>query len=119
MKKAVVVGGSGFIGSHVADHLSEAGYQVTIYDRDQSKWLRSDQKIVIGDVLDGDKLNSTIAGAEVVYNFAALADLNQALDQPLKTVNINILGNMNVLEACRSHNIKRFIYASTVYVHSR
>jgi len=119
MKKAVVVGGSGFIGSHVADHLSNAGYQVTIYDYNQSKWLRSDQEIVIGDLFDADKLNCTIEGAEVVYNFAALADLNQALKQPLKTVNINILGNMNVLEACRLHDVKRFIYASTIYVHSR
>jgi len=119
MKKAVVVGGSGFIGSHVSDHLSEAGYQVTIYDFNESKWLRSDQQMVIGDVLDGDKLKQTIAGADVVYNFAALADLNQALEQPLKTVNINILGNMNVMEACHLHGVNRFIYASTVYVHSR
>ena len=119
MKKVVVVGGSGFIGSHVADHLSQAGYKVTIYDRSQSKWLRSDQEIVIGDVLDAEKLKQTISGAELVYNFAALADLNQALEEPLKTVNINILGNMNVMEACRTHEIKRFIYASTIYVHSR
>jgi UDP-glucose 4-epimerase len=119
MKKAVVVGGSGFIGSHVADHLSEAGYLVTIYDVSESKWLRNEQQMVIGDVLDGGKLEQTIAGADVVYNFAALADLNQALEQPLKTVNINILGNMNVMEACRLHGVSRFVYASTVYVHSR
>ena len=119
MKKAVVVGGSGFIGSHVADHLSDAGYQVTIYDKIQSQWLRNDQEIVIGDIQDSEKLNQTIVGAEVVYNFAALADLNQALEQPLKTVNINILGNINVMEACHAHGVKRFIYASTVYVHSR
>ena len=119
MKKAVVVGGSGFIGSHVADHLGDEGYQVTIYDKTQSQWLRNDQKIVIGDIQDSEKLNQTIVGAEVVYNFAALADLNQALEQPLKTVNINILGNLNVMEACHAHGVKRFIYASTVYVHSR
>jgi len=119
MKKAVVVGGSGFIGSHVADHLGDEGYQVTIYDKTQSQWLRNDQKIVIGDIQDSEKLNQTIVGAEVVYNFAALADLNQALEQPLKTVNINILGNINVMEACHAHGVKRFIYASTVYVHSR
>ena len=119
IKKAVVVGGSGFIGSHVADHLSDAGYQVTIYDKTKSQWLRSDQKIVIGDVLDSKKLNQTIDSAEVVYNFAALADLNQALAQPHKTVNINILGNLNVLDACHNSGVKRFIYASTVYVHSR
>ena len=119
IKKAVVVGGSGFIGSHVADHLSDAGYQVTIYDKTKSQWLRSDQKIVIGDVLDSKKLNQTIDSAEVVYNFAAMADLNQALEQPHKTVNINILGNLNVPDACHTSGVKRFIYASTDYVHSR
>ena len=119
MKKAVVIGGSGFVGSHVADHLSSKGYQVVIYDRSQSQWLQADQEIVISDVLDSEKLNNTISDAEVVYNFAALADINQALAQPLDTVNINILGNLNVLEACRINKVKRFIYASTVYVHSR
>ena len=119
IKKAVVVGGGGFIGSHVADYLSDAGYQVAIYDLTPSPWLRKDQQMVIGNVLDAEKLNNTITGSEVVYNFAALADLNQALEQPLKTVNINILGNLNVMEACHAHGVKRFIYASTVYVHSR
>jgi len=119
MKKALVVGGSGFIGSHVADCLSEAGYQVTIYDQKQSEWLRSDQCMIVGSVLDVDKLNQATTGAEVVYNFAALADLNQALKQPLKTAHINIVGNLNVMEAARSNKVKRFVYASTIYVHSR
>jgi UDP-glucose 4-epimerase len=118
MRKAVVVGGSGFIGSHVADRLSDSGFQVTIYDKNKSQWLRPDQKMVIGDILDIDKLNRTISDAEVVYNFAALSDINQALRQSIKTVNINILGNLNVMEACVAHKVKRFIYASTVYVHS-
>jgi len=119
MKKAVVVGGSGFIGSHVADHLSDAGYQVVLYDKIKSKWMQEDQEMVVGDVQDGEKLNQVIAGAEVVYNFAALSDLNQALDQPLKTININVLGNLNVMEAAHAHGVKRFLYASTIYVHSR
>tara|TARA_B100000482_G_C12581585_1_gene288073 strand:- start:185 stop:1060 length:876 start_codon:yes stop_codon:yes gene_type:complete len=118
-KKAIVVGGSGFIGSHVADRLSDEGYQVTIYDKNKSQWLRNDQKLIIGDVQDIEKLNQIIAGAEVVYNFAALANLDEAFKEPIKTININILGNLNVLEACRTNNVKRFIYASTVYVHSR
>ena len=118
-KKAIVVGGSGFIGSHVADRLSDSGYQVIIYDKIKSQWLRNNQKIIIGDVQDNEKLNEIIAGAEVVYNFAGIADLNQALKQPIQTININILGNLNVLEACRANSVRRFIYASTVYVHSR
>jgi UDP-glucose 4-epimerase len=118
-KKVVVVGGSGFIGSHTADCLSDRGYQVTIFDRLKSAYLRSDQCMVIGDILDADLLSQTIEGAKFVYNFAGLADLNQALNNPLKTAEINILGNLNVLEACRIHKVERFIYASTMYVYSR
>ena len=114
-----VIGGSGFIGSHVADQLSEAGYGVRIYDRVASPWARPDQEMIVGDLLDVEKLQTAVAGAQAVYNFAALADLNQALDQPLKTVEINVLGNVQVLEACRQNDVKRFVYASTVYVYSR
>jgi len=118
-KKVVVVGGSGFIGSHTADCLSDNGYRVTIFDCKVSDYLRPDQIMVVGDILDADLLNQTIKGAEFVYNFAGLADLNQALDSPLKTAEINIFGNLNVLEACRINKVKRFIYASTMYVYSR
>ena len=118
MKKAVVVGGSGFIGSHVADCLTDSGYEVTIYDKVESKWLREDQKIEIGTILDTERLNQVIKGVDLVYNFAALADINQALNQPIETININILGNLNIMNACNAHKVERFIYASTAYVHS-
>ena len=119
MKKAVVVGGSGFIGSHTADCLSDNNYQVIIFDREKSNYLRQDQIMVVGDILDNELLVKVIKGADVVYNFAAIADLNQAVDKPLKTANINIIGNLNVLEACRINKVKRFVYASTMYVYSR
>ncbi len=119
IKKAVVVGGSGFIGSHVADSLTCKGYQVSVYDRSESQWLRKEQDMVIGDVRDVDKLKHAIADVDVVYNFAALSDLNQATEEPIETININILGNLNIMEACRLHNVSRFMYASTVYVNSR
>jgi UDP-glucose 4-epimerase len=116
---ATVIGGSGFLGSHVADCLSEAGHRVRIFDRAPSRWLAAGQEMIVGDLLDADALNEAIAGADVVYNFAALADLNQALTRPLDTVRINVLGGVNVLEACRHNKVKRVIYASTVYVYSR
>jgi UDP-glucose 4-epimerase len=114
-----VIGGSGFIGSHVADQLSEEGYQVRIFDLKESPWKKKNQEMVVGDFLDRDLLNKVIAGSEVVYNFAALADLDQARGRPVETVETNILGNVQILEACRVHEVKRFIYASTVYVYSR
>lgn len=116
---ATVIGGSGFLGSHVADQLSEAGYRVRIYDRVESPWKRAGQEMIVGDLLDGPLLNESIAGAAVVYNFAALADLNQARNHPVETVRVNVLGNVQVLEACRLAGVKRFVYASTVYVYSR
>ena len=51
-QKIVVFGGSGFLGSHVADALSDAGYKVTIFDRAPSSWKRDDQEMVIGDILN-------------------------------------------------------------------
>jgi UDP-glucose 4-epimerase len=119
MKTACVIGGSGFLGSHVADQLSDADYTVRIYDRVESKWLRRGQEMIVDDILDLDSLKAAVAGSDVVYNFAAVADLNDALDKPLQTVQTNVLGTVNALEACRTSGVKRFVYASTVYVYSR
>ena len=119
MKQVCVFGGAGFLGSHVADALSEAGYIVRIYDKKASPWLRTDQEMVVGDLLDADSVEAAVTGCEAVYNFAALADLNEGINKPLDTIRINILGNAHVMDACRMHNVKRFVYASTVYVYSR
>lgn len=119
MQKVCVVGGSGFLGSHVADQLSAAGNAVCIYDCVASRWLRPDQQMIRGDLLDVEKLTQAVAGASVVYNFAAISDLNDALDKPARTVQVNVLGTVNVLEACRVNSVRRFVCASTVYVYSR
>ncbi|MDF3820145.1 NAD(P)-dependent oxidoreductase [Leptospira sp. 96542] len=117
--KVLVFGGSGFLGSNVADALTDAGHNVTIFDLVKSPWLRRNQHFIQGDLLNEELVSNTIKGFDYVYNFAAIADLNHALDKPLDTIRINILGNSYILEACRKHGIKRFIYASTVYVYSR
>ena len=114
-----VLGGSGFIGSHVADQLSQEGYRVRILDQVASSWKKEGQEMIIGDLLDKNLLNKAIAGSDMVYNFAALADLDIARDKPIETAEINIMGNIQALEACRANGIKRFIFASTVYVYSR
>ena len=119
MTKVCIIGGAGFLGSHVADALTLAGHEVCIYDQKISPWLKDGQKMIVGDILNFEQLDAAIKGSQIVYNFAALADLNAALDRPLDTVRINVLGNAHVLEACRSNGVKRFIYASTVYVYSR
>ena len=119
MKTACVFGGSGFLGSHVADKLLDAGYQVRIFDQNPSPWICDGQEMIIGNLLDPESIAAAVYDAEVVYNFAALADLNEGLDKPLQTIQVNVLGNAHVMEACRKQGVRRFVYASTVYVYSR
>jgi len=119
MKIACVFGGSGFLGSHVADKLSDAGYKVRIFDLVPSPWIQPDQDMIVGSINDQVAVNKAIEGSDVVYNFAALADLNKGLNNPLDTVRINVLGNAYVMEGCRRFGVQRFVYASTVYVYSR
>jgi len=118
MKKAVVFGGAGFLGSHVADELTNRGYSVVIYDLNQSPYLKPNQQMVVGDIGDKQAVSAAVMGAEYVYNFAGLADINEAKNNPERTAQLNIMGNLTVLEAARTAGVKRFVYASTVYVFS-
>ena len=119
MSKVIVFGGSGFIGSHVADALSDRDYEVTIFDSKPSLYLKQNQNMIEGDIENFELVKDAIKGFKVVFNFAALSDLNDAIDKPIEAINKNILGNCNILEACKENSVERFIYASTVYVNSR
>lgn len=119
MAAILVCGGSGFIGSHVADALTDAGHDVRIFDRDASKYLSVGQQMIIGDMMDAAALDFAAAGCEVVYNLAGIAHLDDSLDRPLETAQVNIIGNLHALEAARKSGAKRFVYASSVYVYSR
>lgn len=116
--KAIVFGGSGFLGSHVADALTEAGYDVIIFDIKKSPYLQKGQKMIVGDILDRAAVEKAVKGCDVVYNFAGVADIEEAERKPIETVEINILGNTIVLEVCRLNQVKRFVFASSVYIYS-
>ena len=115
----LVIGGSGFLGSHVCDQLSEAGHEVKVLDFVSSKWLKKNQTMIVGDLLNKKLLNDAVKGCNVVYNYAGISDLDEAMDKPYDTAEVNVLGNVNVLNACKLNGIQRYIYASTVYVYSR
>lgn len=117
--KAVVFGGSGFLGSHVADALTRKGHAVTIFDLRPSPYLQPTQQMIVGDIMDELAVNAACQGAQIVYNFAGVADIDKASNLPLETIKYNILGNAHILEAVKNQSLERFIYASTVYVYSR
>lgn len=116
--KAIVFGGSGFIGSHVADRLTEAGYDVTTFDLKPSPYLLPGQEIVIGDMLDKKSVYDAAGGCDYLYNFAGMADLDAATTEPLRTIEQNIAGTAILLEAALRSGAKRFIQASSIYVYS-
>ena len=118
MKKVVVFGGAGFLGSHICDKLTDAGYSVIVFDKKESPYLRSDQNMVVGDILSSDDVAEVVKDANIVFNFAGLADIDEAATNPIDTIRYNIMGNVIILEACRKVEIERFVFASSVYVYS-
>lgn len=116
--RAIVFGGSGFLGSHVADALTAAGHKVRIFDVKQSPYLEQGQEMIVGDILDESAVSSATEGCDVVYNFAAIMDIEETEKRPLDTVKYNVLGNSIILEAARTAKAERFIFASSIYVYS-
>lgn len=117
--KAIVFGGSGFLGSHVADALDDAGYDVVVYDIKSSPYLRKSQEMIVDDILNQKKVVASVKNCDIVYNFAGIADIDEASSKPLESVKYNILGNSIILDAARKAHIKRFVFASSLYVYSK
>lgn len=115
-KKVVVFGGSGFLGSYVADELTRRGYNVLIADRNASPYLQKNQQFVQCDIADYEKIKEIVSDADIVYNFIAVANIDEAIHKPINTMSINVMGHLNILEACReATKIERVIYASSAY----
>ena len=114
-----VVGGSGFLGSHVCDQLTLNGHKVKIYDLNTSPYLIEGQEQIVGDILNTEELYMALEGSDAIYHFAGLADLDDSIHKPIETVKQNIIGTLNILDFCKQNPKIKLIYASTVYVDSR
>ena len=117
-KKILVTGSSGFLGSHVVDVLDEKGYEVVLFDLEPSTYKKDSHNEIIGDILNYDEVLSAVKGCDAIFHFAAQADIDISTTNPLKTIEQNIIGTSNILEASTKVGINRFIFASTIYVYS-
>ena len=115
--KIGVTGGSGFIGSHVVDHLVGAGHDVVVIDH-RVKPHRGDVQFEDVDVLNLSSVIPATRGCDYVFHLAAVSNVNQAYKYPVYTMELNITGTANVLEAARINGIKRVFFASTVWVYT-
>ena len=124
--KVLVTGGSGFIGSHLVENLLSKKYLVTVlvpYDINNSiGWLKSLKlkkklKIVHGDVCDQSLIFRLVKKNNYVIHLAALISIPYSYQSPNSYVNTNILGTLNILEACRKYKVNRMLHTSTSEVY--
>jgi UDP-glucose 4-epimerase len=121
MQRALITGGAGFIGSTLADRLCSEGIEVVIYDnlsRGRREFIADalahpGVQLVVGDVLDGDRLRSALDGCDTVFHFAANADVRHGFDQPTIDLEQNTIATSVVLEAMRAAGVERVAFSST------
>ena len=111
-----ITGGSGFIGSHVADRLLEAGHAVTVLDvRPPARRGIGFRALELGDLAG---LIRATRGCDAIFHLAAVSNVNDAFADPVGAVTVNITGTANICEAARVNSIGRTVFASTVWVYA-
>ncbi len=120
MKKIVITGGAGFIGSHIADALIEKGYEVHVVDNlsaGKKENVNSKAILHVADIRNGMEMLKIFEGAEYVFHEAAFPRVQYSIENPVETHDINVNGTLNVLEAARLSGAKKVIFASSCAVY--
>ncbi len=119
MKKILVFGGNGFLGTYLVKELIVRGYDVTVVDLKRDK-VTENAKYLECDISKKEEVSNVFKSSnfDIVYNLAGLANLDAAVENPLKTMELNILGNLHIIEECVKYKIQKFVYASSAYAMS-
>jgi UDP-glucose 4-epimerase len=117
--RALVTGGAGFIGSHIAQRLLETGHEVVVLDNFSSgskanvAAIGKDVRVVEGDVRDLGTVETCAAGCEVIFHEAAIVSVPYSIERPQESHDVNIQGTLNVLQAARKARTRRVLFASS------
>lgn len=121
--KALITGGAGFIGSHLAEALCRRGVRTVVLDDLSSGSLRNlppgeaHLEFQPGSVTDPDTVRRALAGCDRVFHLAALVSVPQSVAQPLESHRRNVLGTLEVLSAARAAGVRRVVLASSSAVY--
>ena len=124
MKKVLITGGTGFIGSHLVELCVENGFDIVAFDRYNSdnNWgyleyskYKNDIKVILGDIRDYDSVFKAMYGCDYVFHLAALIGIPYSYSSPLAYIRTNIEGTYNVLESVKNHNSRVEAGANNVY----
>jgi len=119
--KALVTGGAGFIGSHIAEEICRQGGSVVVLDNlslgteKNLGWARPSDSIdfVRGEISDDDLISKIMPGCDWVFHQAALPSVPVSVSKPWKTNEENLSASLKLLLAAREHKIRRFLFASS------
>lgn len=119
----LVTGGAGFIGSHLVARLVERGDAVRVFDNFSSgKWenladVRDAVEVIEGDLRDEAAVRRAVRGVDVVYHQAALPSVPRSIADPQASLDINIMGTLNLLQSARDAGCRRLVFASSSSVY--
>jgi len=124
-KRVLVIGGAGYIGSHIVDALCAAGHDVTVFDNLSSGFeenldnkIRNKAKLFKGDITNISDLDRVFSGKfDAVFHFAALKSVGDSMERPEKYSSNNITGTLNVLNTMIKYGVKNFVFSSTAAVY--
>jgi UDP-glucose 4-epimerase len=112
----LVVGGNGFIGSHVVDALAQRGHRVSAFDRfgrSRTQFAADGVRVLAGDFLNADDVRRAVAGQELVVHMLSTTDPASAENDPTVDVRTNLLSSIDLLAACADAGVRRVVFAST------
>ncbi len=118
--RALVTGGAGFIGSHLAEALLDGGWEVAVLDDLSTGFtanLPAGAEFLHGDVADGALLDRAAAGCSVVFHLAAVSSVQDSLLRPLDVHRTNLTGTLSLLDAAARGGVGRLIFASSAAVY--
>lgn len=117
--KALIFGGSGFLGTHLSNYLLNKNFKIYIFDIKRNPNLNKKIKFIKGNIKNKNKIKNITKNFDFVFNFAGISDLDEANKNPLDTIENNLIGTINILQSLRnSKNLKKFIFASSIYAMS-
>ncbi len=122
MKKILVTGGAGYIGSHVVRQLSESGRTVIVYDNLSTGFadaLIHGEQLIVGDLAETDRLASVFRSHDIdaVLHFAASIVAPESVTNPLDYYSNNTMNTLQLIRACVQHRVNKFIFSSTAAVY--
>ena len=117
--KILIFGGSGFLGKNLANYLQKSKHKITIFDKKNIFKRNKKINFIQGNILNYKKVLKASKNQDIIYNFAGISDIGDAMKNPILTSKINILGSIYTLDAAVKNKVKRYIFASSIYVLSR